>query len=291
MASNAYDERLDRFVGFFSTDALAPYHQQPDKFTVLSDFFEGTISVTSAYFERLEAEGLTDQYITIRFGYRSTRDGELMLAVWLPDLVDKSAMHLPRWRGFIAPQDTNWLPYDEDTRFSLWVRRYVEGDWDVENGPAFQLKEQLTLVNSMALERVGAKLFDIDDPHISYPSAQNTHRYEDAHRDLYGVLLDGLNKRCVERLAHAVGTTVNCASERSLNCLVKVFPELKTPKFSAPFDNVSEQRRRGTHKVRPPARPMKAFETFSDDLQYCLNAIALLATVLKNRLDQDAKRS
>ncbi|MGH9202489.1 MAG: hypothetical protein ACRD2A_14795, partial [Vicinamibacterales bacterium] len=41
------------------------------------------------------------------------------------------------------------------TRFSLWYRRYLEGDWDIENGPAFQLVSEIKLINGLSREAVG----------------------------------------------------------------------------------------------------------------------------------------
>jgi hypothetical protein len=76
----------------------------------------------------------------------------------------------------------------------LWYRRYLEGHWNVENGPAFQLASEIKLINGLSREAVGRRLYAVDEPYISYPAAQNTHRYEDAHRELYGVLIDGLDK-------------------------------------------------------------------------------------------------
>jgi hypothetical protein len=61
--------------------------------------------------------------------------------------------------------------------------------------------------------------------------------------------------------------------------------------FVNPLARVSEQRRRATHKIRPPAQPFDAFRTFAADLDSSLNAIRLLRTTLEQELSMDAKRS
>src|SRR5712692_3507250 len=184
------DERLMSILGFFEPEVLAAYREQPDKYKLNTDHFEGHLNISSEYYARLDDKGQDKEYIEVRFGYRTLRNGDLKLAVFLPDLVDKSSGHAERWSAFLIKTD-NWLDKDQDERFSLWVRRYMEGDWDVDNGPAFQLLEEIKLVNGLTAEAAGRRLFAVDDPNIPYPAAQNTHRYEDAHRELYGALVDG----------------------------------------------------------------------------------------------------
>lgn len=287
-----YDERADHLLAYFSSDVLAPYQAQPDKYTVQADDFEGEVATVGAYFERLEAENRTDEWISVRFGYRTTADGELVVVAWARDLVEKSPFHLERWKAFqIDRKSTAWLDYDQDSRFSLWVRRYLEGDWGVDNGPGAALAERIALINGLTLEAVGRRLFDVKDVRVIFPGAENSHRYADAHRELYGILVDGLDKRTIEALARLSGISVTCASEKTLHCLRQAFPALPDAAFSSPLEQVSEQRRLAAHKVRPAAVSMKAFETFTADLNRCLAALDVLLAVLEDRLDLDAERS
>ena len=89
----------------------------------------------------------------MRLDYRTLKDGDLTIAAHPPDLVDHSPNHVDRWRGFVV-DGADWLDEDEDARFSLWYRRYLEGDWNVENGPAFQLVSEIKLINGLSREAV-----------------------------------------------------------------------------------------------------------------------------------------
>jgi hypothetical protein len=44
---------------------------------------------------------------------------------------------------------------------SLWYWRYLGGDWNVENGPAFQLVSDLKLINCLSREAVGTRLYAV----------------------------------------------------------------------------------------------------------------------------------
>ncbi len=130
-------------IGFFDQQVLAAYRNDPHKYEITSDNFEGTITVTDEYYRELEAVEGTKEYLNIRFGYRTLIDGNLTLVVWLPDLLEKSKHHAAKWAAFhINTED--WMEPDE--RFENWVRRYIEGSWDVDNGPLFISEKQYKLL-------------------------------------------------------------------------------------------------------------------------------------------------
>jgi hypothetical protein len=211
------DERAMGILRFFDPAVLAPYREQPDKYVITTDYFEGRVTVTSAYFAQLDAAAQDREYIDVKFGYRTQRSGDLAIAAYLPDLVDHSPNHVERWRPFISA-GRDWLEEDQDVRFSLWFRRYLQGDWDVENGPASQLVCEINLINGLAREAVGRQLFSVDEPNIAYPAAQNTHRHEDAHRELYGVLIDGLEKSAIEELGKRLWPSDQCSEFTHARC-------------------------------------------------------------------------
>ena len=63
--------------------------------------------------------------------------------------------------------------------------------------------KEIELINGLSREAVGDPLFALEhDPHISYPTAQNTHRYEDALADLYSILQDALAKADRQRVGN-----------------------------------------------------------------------------------------
>lgn len=284
------DKRVLRILGFFNPAVLAPYREQPDKYTITTDHFEGRVTVTSAYFAQLDEAAQDKEYIDVKFGYRTLKDGDLTIAAYLPDLLDHSPNHVTRWRPFVA-DGADWLEDDQDIRFSLWYRRYLDGDWDVENGPAFQLVSEINLINGLSREAVGRRLYAVDEPTISYPAAQNTHRYEDAHCELYGVMIDGLDKGVIEELGKRLGRPINAQSSRTRDALAKIVPAANDAAFSDPLENISAQRRLASHKVRPAAKQMRAFEQFTADLESCHSALRHLRTALESELKMNADKA
>jgi hypothetical protein len=276
-------------IGFFDQQVLAAYRNDPHKYEITSDNFEGTITVTDEYYRELEAVERTKEYLNIRFGYRTLIDGNLTLVVWLPDLFDKSKHHAAKWAAFhIKTED--WMEPDE--RFENWVRRYIEGSWDVDNGPLFYLGETIQIVNGLTAELVGIPLYkhELDDRQVSYPAGENTHRYEDAHKTLYGYLIDGLDKDCMSALGTEFGKTLKIGSKKSVEALKMLFPALENGKYFIQSVNlVSDQRRRASHSARPPAKSFPAFSTFSNDLYLCLNGVKEVLTMIENEFGVDGK--
>jgi hypothetical protein len=287
-----YDTRLDSIIGYFDPTILAVYRAEPDKYDVKTDFFEGEVRITTTYYESLPESDRDAAYIGVKFGFRTLANGALALAAYLPDLVDRSEGQVPRWRGFLLQQPA-WSDYDEDERFQSWVRRYFEGNWDVDNGPAHYIPEEIRLINGLAKEAVGKPLFALEhEPHISFPSAQNSHRYEDAHLDLYRIIHDGLDKHCIEELGRRIVRPVNVRSMQTLAGLKALLPSLAAnTAFSVPLEHVAEERRKASHKQRPPAVPFRAFEAFTTDLTDCVTALRVLRGVLEEELGMNAKKS
>lgn len=131
----SYNEVLDRIIGYFDPTVLAAYRAEPDKYEVKTDFFEGEVRTTESHYAFLDEATRSAAYIGVRFGFRTLADGSLALAAYLPDLIDRSGDHLPRWQGFLI-REPQWSDYGDDERFKRWVQRYFEGSWDVDNGPA-----------------------------------------------------------------------------------------------------------------------------------------------------------
>jgi hypothetical protein len=188
-----------RLLGYFDQQALAAYRNEPEKYTIETDSFEGSLTVTNAYYEELERTGRTDEYLDFKFGYRALASGELAVVLWLPDFA-KAEAHQARWGGFLLLNPT-WTD-QSDERFGMWVSRYLEGSWEVDNGPRFYLAEALLKINGLTSEMVGLPLYRYSiDSNVTFPAGENTHRYQDAHKNLYGYLIDGIDKACIAKLA------------------------------------------------------------------------------------------
>jgi len=277
MTAPAHDlADYDRFIEFFDQAVMAAYLQQSDRFVVKTDHFEGHLSSRDDGSER-------DDWIDIRFGYRTLSNGDLAIAIFRPDLYKKSSAHVSRWAGFRLG-DPQWATPDE--RYSLWLRRYFDAEWGVEDGPRAQLEALVATINALAAETVGLALFE---PHeceaLTFPLTQNTHRYQDAHLVLYGFLIDGLQKECIVRIGAKAGVTLNIASDKTFSALRKVpgVPEGDSPLWAA-FEKTSEQRWLAGHKTRPTATRFSAFEEFTEDLKRWVAGLRELLSCLEKIL-------
>jgi hypothetical protein len=47
-------------LGFFDPAVLAPYREQPDKYVIATDYFDGRVTVTSEYYEQLDEKVRTN---------------------------------------------------------------------------------------------------------------------------------------------------------------------------------------------------------------------------------------
>jgi hypothetical protein len=280
-----------KLLGYFDQQVLASYRNEPHKYTVASDYFEGTLGVTNEYYAELEAVGRTSEYVSIRFGYRALKDGNLAIVAWLPDLMENSQAHIPKWSGFHLT-NPEWAT-GPDERFSNWLRRYVEGSWEVDNGPLFYLGETIKTINGLTSELVGIPLYKHEiDQTLGYPSAENTHRYQDAHSALYGYYIDGLDKKCIEALGHKLGRVIPVNNKKTVEALTKLLPGLETsPSFIAATSLISEQRRLASHGARPKAVAFSAFSTFTQDLALCLKGTKEVLAMIEKEFGVNGKEA
>ena len=274
-------------LGYFDQQVLASYRNEPHKFDLETDSFEGTLRLTNAYYRGLQQSGNTDEWLDLKFGYRTLQNGNLAVVVWLPDL-KKAGMHQAKWIGFHLASPI-WAEPDE--RFRQWVRRYIGGSWEIDNGPKFKISEIVAAINGVTTEMVGFPLYNHPiDASLTYPASENTHRYQDARAILYGFLIDGLNKGCIEALANSEGTPINIASDKTLKALERVLPELgASSDFQIAMCLVSEQRRLANHGVRAPATSKAAFGAFTQDLELCLRGLHELFACLEKHLGVDGQ--
>jgi hypothetical protein len=283
MVTTKPDPSSLKLLGYFDQQVLAAYRNEPHKYLIASDYFEGSLSVTNEYFMELEAAGRTNESVSISFGYRTLRDGSLAIVAWLPDLFEKSKSHIERWAAFRL-KNPDWKKTDDDERFTNWLRRYVEGNWDIDNGPLFYLGEAIKTVNGLTSELVGIALYEHEiEQTLGFPSAENTHRHQDAHKALYGYFIDGLDKECIVALGSKLGRTLKVSSKKTVEAIMDLFPGLQTsPSFVAATGLVSEQRRLASHGVRPKPTSFSAFSKFTEDLSLCLKAVKELLIMIEN---------
>jgi hypothetical protein len=277
-------------LGYFDQGVLAPYRDEPHKYRIESDYFDGRLSTTDQYYRQLEIDGRTDEYVDIRFGYRTRMDGSLAVVAWLPDLFEKSKKHVSKWSGFHLGEP-DWAA-GPDERFDKWKRRYLEGAWEVESGPLHSLEHVMKTINGLTVEVVGIPLFKHEvDVSLSSPSAENTHKYQDAHKGLYGYLIDGLDKECLSRICKRAGRETKIDEKKTIEAITALFPDLENSgAFTRALHVVSEQRRLASHGVRRPAEGYPAFSQFTKDLNLCVEAMNELLATLEREFGLDAER-
>ena len=83
-------QSAEKYLGYFDQQVLASYRNEPHKYRIVTDYFEGELTVTDEYYSELEKTGKTSEAVSIQFGYRTLRDGNLAIVAWLPDLFEKS---------------------------------------------------------------------------------------------------------------------------------------------------------------------------------------------------------
>jgi hypothetical protein len=267
-------------LGFFDQQALASYRNEADKYTLKTDHFEGRL-------EKSDTNQSSDR-LNIRFGYRTRTNGDLALAVFLPDLKAASPNHQARWLGFLL-QDSD-LADTPDPRFEMWTARYLEGSWAVDNGPLYYVEKTIEVINALCNEVVGKPLFKYAaNPTLHFPAAQNTHAYQDAHKELYGYIIDGLDKDTINLIGANAGLRLNLNNDNTLKAIKRVLPALANSDFERALDTISSQRRPAGHGVRPAAQPFQAFEQFTADLEAVVRGLKELLTVLETTLGMNGE--
>lgn len=254
-----------RFVAYFKPAVLAQYDTEPHKYRVERSDFDGEVSLTSEYWQTLTEAAIKTEDIRIRFGFRKLKSGEYCLAVFAHDFKQYSPGHLERWLPYTINEEELATPFD--VRYENWAARTLLGSWEVDNNVLSRIKEHLTNINGVTSEAIGRPLFQSEaNPHLRTPISENTHAYEDAHRELYAYLIDGLNKQAVLELKTRAGLPPTRPGYTKDN-LQAALPSISPSVLWSALDNVSDQRRKASHKVRPAAKPFNAFEKFIADLE------------------------
>lgn len=277
-------------LGYFGAGILAVYRAEPDKYQIEGDSFHGRITLTNDYYARLTPEKRSQEFVDVPFGYRTLKSGDAAVVIVLPDLTEKSKGHVQRWSGFHLP-NPEWTT-QPDERFQMWARPNLAGIWNKGPGVRNRLSAVMHTINCLTNEAAGKALFTHElSATLSFPSAENSHQYEDAHEELYRYLIDGLDADCIRLLVARLGKNVNVAG-KTVEAMKKVFPNLDSPSdFCGAYALVSTQRGPAAHKPRQPAVPMSASEQFAKDLELCEAGLKELLTTLEKELAMNGAKA
>ena len=210
------------------------------------------------------------------------------LLIYLPDLKKAPEIEQRKWRPFIVEKS---LLSQEDKRFEMWYDRYIRGSFDVQSGPRKQLGCIIEKINACCKTLVCEPLYtEVPDKSVHYPSTQNSHAYEDAHKNLYGFLVDSLSKKCLLDLALLRNQTIPKAQNMKPTTLLRhVFSKLdEHSKLHTLLSKVSEQRGKSSHGVRPAAIKSDAFGDFDRDLEVATEAYEELLRLIESEFGVSA---
>ncbi len=263
----------NRLFEYYYIDILSVYQNNPDKYKVYTDNFEGRISIRDDYYETLSPEERF--YINIQFGFRTKTDGELALAVFSADLRKAPDVEQKKWQGFLI-KDCSVFEKD-DERFKLFFNRFILGDWDIENGILFRIQTIVSEINALTEMTLNSPLFKAEeDVYLIFPSAENDHKYQDAHTRAYGFLIDGLQMTTIKKIAEKKNIKIESNIQKTLKALKKILPKELHNEIIEPFKKVSDKRGPATHNTRKLSKKFSAFSQFNFDMDKIFKSLELI---------------
>jgi hypothetical protein len=273
---NDLADLADRTILYFEKGVLASYRDDSHQYEVLTDHFEGSVSIRSDYYETLPEDDRALKNLDIRFGFRAKRDGTLAIAVWAPDITERAGdEHQRRWMAFAVSKDE--FPEELDRRFSLWASRILGGSWDVDDGPLARMRLTVSEINSLTEEAVGKQLFKAESSStLTFPNGENNRAYGQAHSAIYGFIIDGLDKSTMVTLAPKLGVKLKnrLESERPLTALGKIVTDAAVLlAIEGPMGQVSKARGTAAHGVQPAPLAFPAFDRFFADAEAVVSGL------------------
>jgi hypothetical protein len=285
LSGREIDNERHPMMRFYRPEVLAMFHARSEKYRIRTDEFEGEVSVSDDHYR--ESAG----YLNVSFGFRACTNGEWAVAAYAPDLDRATPDEQQLWTGFEIT-DRNALTPVVDERFQKWRDRYIMGSWNIKDGPIVLLDRVVLQINAVTHCVVNAPLFNYSGFRmLCFPSAENNHRYQDAHSEVYKLVIDGLNKEAITKLGGKLGIAVKAGDKNTFNALEMLFPsDSVRAAIRKPLDQVSAQRRLADHKQRPAAQKFSAFAEFGKDMRALVEGFEILRDDLASRLNVNIAR-
>ncbi len=277
-------EKGKSYLLYFRRSVLTHYRTESHSYTVVEDDMGGQVETVWPSDYDPETGDLPNW--RVRFAFRRLADDSVAVGAFGPDLAPLPEVELLRWRADLlqAPAFA-----DSDPPFERWHARYLEGSWDVEDGPRVGVEGEIERINALSREILGQPLFKWEaHPQLKYPAAQNTQAYTDAAVNLYQLVGDGLQPKALEPLAALLNVNLENAQHR-FKSLKQILPAELRPIICRPLRDVEEQRE-AVHGIRsaPPAS-REAFGDFDELLTKVERALRALKTWLERTFQLDAE--
>ena len=159
----------------------------------------------------------------------------------------------------------------------------------MDDGPRIKISRELELVNSVTLYQFETKLFrHTENRLINYPIAENNEEYTKAILELYRLLIDGMSKECLIKIAEDKEVELEDENKR-LNSLKQILSEEYHPTIHKPLNKLNRKRMPIHGLPSGGIKTYPAFETFNNDLISVYGSIKKLRIWLEDAYDISAK--
>ncbi|MCX2681405.1 hypothetical protein OOZ15_15735 [Galbibacter sp. EGI 63066] len=274
----------EKYFQYFDRAVLNFYRVNSHAYNLKEDDMGGEISISDNWDESMRNEY---PYIKLKFAFRKLENEFICIAVFMPSFKDKvSEKDHRKWIAFhIENPSFHW----SNNGFDRWVNRYINGSWEVNDGPKIKIERELKLINSLTKIKFEKSLFKHDEYRlVNYPVAENSEEYTKSILELYRLVIDGMEKECIAHISTHLKIDLTDEKKR-LNSLKEILPQELEIKIHKPLNSVNSKRM-PIHGI--PSKgivPYPAFETFNTDLKNIYDALCELRLWLENVLNLDSE--
>lgn len=274
----------DKYFEYFDRAVLNFYRTNSQAYHLKEDDMGGQIKISETWEEDMDSKF---PYIDLKFAFRKLEDYITCVGVFMPSFKGKiSEKDHQKWLAFHL---SNPGFHKDNSAFDRWVKRYVEGSWDADDGPRIKITRELKLINAVTQYKFQEKLFKhTDNRLINYPVAENNEEYTKAILELYRLLMDGMSKECIIKIAEDKGIKLEDENKR-LNSLKQLIGEAHHLSIHKPLSRLNRKRMPIHGLPSEGIKAYPAFEIFNNDLVWIYGSIKSLRIWLEVTYDIEAK--
>ncbi len=272
----------EKYFQYFDRSVLNFYRTNSHVYELREDDMGGEITVSDQWNEDLNNQF---SYIDLKFAFRRLVDKRMCIGVFMPSFKDKvSEKDYSKWMGFHIEQPEF---HKENYEFERWINRYINGSWEIQDGPKVQIEQEIKLINGLTRIKFDIPFFKYDEYRLlNYPIAENSEEYTKAILELYRLVIDGMEKDVIIKIANFLNLKLTDEKQR-LNSLRELLPEKLIEKIYKPI-NLVNRKRMPIHGI--PSKGITAFSAF-DSFNSDLIAVHSALSELKIWLEQTLKLS